>query len=127
MANLAALTTLMDAVLATRTRDEWIARFDAAGVPVGPVNSIGEALAHPQTLARGMVVDLVHPRAGPTKALGCPLHFSGTPTAITRPALVPVKITREVLCQRRRLRMKHTDAFAVAAGVVEDAGRLVRD
>ena len=35
---------------------------------------------HPQTLARGMVVDLVHPQAGPTKALGCPVHFSATPT-----------------------------------------------
>ena len=80
MANLAALTSLMDAVLSTRTKAEWIERFDAAGVPVGPVNSIGEALAHPQTLARGMVVDLVHPQAGPTKALGCPIHFSATPT-----------------------------------------------
>ena len=76
----------VDAVLATRTRDDWIARFDAAGVPVGPVNSIGEALAHPQAIARGMVAELVHPRAGPTRALGCPIHFSATPTAITRPA-----------------------------------------
>jgi len=118
MANLAALTTLMDAVLATRTRDDWIARFDAAGVPVGPVNSIGEALAHPQTLARGMVVDLVHPRAGPTKALGCPIHFSETPTAITRPAPVLGEHTREVL-REHGYADSDIDAF-VAAGVVEE-------
>ena len=118
MANLAALTTLMDAVLATRTRDDWIARFDAAGVPVGPVNSIGEALAHPQTLARGMVVDLVHPQAGPTKALGCPLHFSGTPTAITRSAPVLGEHTREVL-REHGYADGDIDAF-VAAGVVEE-------
>jgi crotonobetainyl-CoA:carnitine CoA-transferase CaiB-like acyl-CoA transferase len=73
MANLSALTALMNAALATRTKAEWIDTFDAAGVPVGPVNSIGEALSHPQALARGMVVDLVHPQAGATKALGCPI------------------------------------------------------
>ena len=33
-----------------------------------------------------MVVDLVHPEAGATKAVGCPVHFSATPTAITQPA-----------------------------------------
>jgi len=118
MANLAALTTLMDAVLATRTRDDWIARFDAAGVPVGPVNSIGEALAHPQTLARGMVVELVHPQAGATKALGCPIHFSGTPTAITRPAPVLGEHTREVL-REHGYADGDIDAF-VAAGVVAE-------
>jgi crotonobetainyl-CoA:carnitine CoA-transferase CaiB-like acyl-CoA transferase len=99
MQNLDALTAVMDAALVTRTKDEWIAAFDAAGVPAGPVHSIGEALAHPQTLARGMVVDLVHPQAGPTKALGCPIHFSVTPTAITRPAPLLGQHTRELLAE----------------------------
>ncbi len=97
MRNLDALVAAMNAVLATRTRAEWIEAFDAAGVPVGPVHSIGEALAHPQTHARGMVVELVHPQAGPTKALGCPLHFSETPTSIDRPAPLLGEHTREVL------------------------------
>ena len=100
MANLPALVDAMNAVLATRTKAEWIERFDAAGVPVGPVHSIGEALSHPQTLARGMVVDLVHPEAGPTKAIGCPVHFSATPTAIERPAPMLGQHTREVLAER---------------------------
>jgi len=99
MQNLDALVATMDAVLATRSRDEWIAAFDAAGVPVGPVHSLGEALTHPQTLARGMVVDLVHPRAGPTRALGSPLHFSATPTRIDRPAPLLGEHTREVLAE----------------------------
>jgi crotonobetainyl-CoA:carnitine CoA-transferase CaiB-like acyl-CoA transferase len=86
MANLPALVEQMNAVLGTRSKADWIDAFDAAGVPVGPVHSVGEALSHPQTLARGMVVDLVHPQAGPTKAVGCPVHFSATPTAVTRPA-----------------------------------------
>jgi len=101
MANLDALTGAMSDVLATRNRAEWLAAFDAAGVPAGPVQTIGEALTHPQTLARGMVVDLAHPQAGTTKALGCPLHFSATPTRVTRPAPMLGEHTREVLRQFR--------------------------
>jgi crotonobetainyl-CoA:carnitine CoA-transferase CaiB-like acyl-CoA transferase len=97
MANLPALVEQMNAVLGTRSKAEWIDAFDAAGVPAGPVHSVGEALSHPQTLARGMVVDLVHPQAGPTKAVGCPVHFSATPTAVTRPAPMLGEHTRALL------------------------------
>jgi crotonobetainyl-CoA:carnitine CoA-transferase CaiB-like acyl-CoA transferase len=44
-----------------------------------------------------MVVDLVHPQAGPTKALGCPIHFSATPARIDRPAPLLGEHTRELL------------------------------
>jgi len=117
MANLDALVAKMSAVLATRTKGEWIAAFDAAGVPVGPVHTVGEALAHPQTLARGMVVDLLHPQAGATRALGCPIHFSETPTRITRPAPLLGEHTREVL-REAGYADGEIDAF-VAAGVVD--------
>jgi len=97
MRNLPALTEAMTAVLATRTRAEWLARFDAAGVPAGPVHSIGEALEHPQTQARGMVVEVEHRDAGRTRALGCPLHFSATPTAEPRAAPALGQHSRELL------------------------------
>ncbi len=119
MQNLDELASRMNAVLASRTKAEWIDAFDAAGVPVGPVHSIGEALAHPQTLARGMVVDLEHPEVGSTKALGCPIHFSETPTRITRPAPLLGEHTREVL-REHRFSEADVDAF-VAAGAVAEA------
>ena len=97
MANVGALTTAINAVMGTRTKADWTQRLAAAGVPVGPVSSLAEALAHPQSLARGMVVDLVHPQAGPTRAIGCPIHFSATPTQITRPAPLLGQHTREIL------------------------------
>jgi crotonobetainyl-CoA:carnitine CoA-transferase CaiB-like acyl-CoA transferase len=99
MQNIDALADAMSAVVATRTKAEWIEAFDAAGVPVGPVHSIGEALEHPQTRARGMVVDLVHPQAGATKAVGCPVHFSKTPTRIDRAAPMLGEHTRALLSE----------------------------
>ncbi len=120
MANRDELVARMNAVLARRTRAEWIAALDAAGVPAGPVHALGEALTHPQTLARGMVVDLVHPDAGPTKAIGCPVHFSRTPAAVTRPAPRLGEHTREVL-RETGYTDAEIDAF-VAAGVVATAG-----
>jgi crotonobetainyl-CoA:carnitine CoA-transferase CaiB-like acyl-CoA transferase len=97
MDNLAALTAAMDAVLKERDTAYWIEAFDKAGVPAGPVHTIGQALSHPQTLARNMVVDLEHPQAGATKALGCPVHFSRTPTRVTRPAPGLGQHSRELL------------------------------
>ena len=99
MAHRETLVGLMNAVLRQRTRAEWQAAFDAAGVPAGPVHTVGEALSHPQTLARGMVVTLDHPQAGSTRALGCPIHFSATPTRISRPAPLLGQHSRELLME----------------------------
>src|SRR5690242_11674837 len=119
MENLDALVALMEPVLRSRDRSEWLAAFDAAGVPAGPVHELGEALTHPQTLARAMVVDLTHPEAGETRALGCPLHFSATPSRVDRPAPRLGEHTREVLCE-----YGYADAdidALIAEGVVEIA------
>lgn len=119
MENLAALVALMDDVLSRRGKDEWLAAFDAAGVPAGPVQTMGEALAHPQTLARGMVIDLAHGEAGATRALGCPLHFSATPTRVDRPAPRLGEHSRDVL---RECGYADADIDALAAaGVIEIA------
>jgi crotonobetainyl-CoA:carnitine CoA-transferase CaiB-like acyl-CoA transferase len=97
MENLAPLVDAMNAVLRTHTRAEWIARLDAAGVPAGPVHSLAEALEHAQTRARAMVVNLVHPEAGPTRAIGCPVHLSQTPARVDRPAPLLGEHTKQVL------------------------------
>ena len=109
----------MNEVLVRKTRAEWLAALDAAGVPAGPVHSLGEALTHPQTLARGMVVDLDHPDAGPTKALGCPIHLSDSPARVDRPAPRLGEHTRELL-RECGYADAEIDAF-IAAGIVAAA------
>ncbi|HWL28653.1 MAG TPA: CoA transferase [Burkholderiaceae bacterium] len=119
MQNLESLVASMEAVLCEHSQSHWLDVFDRAGVPVGPVHSIGEALSHPQTIARGMVVDLVHPVAGSTKALGCPVHFSRTATQVRRPAPMLGEHSRELLAEYGYT-ADEIDAF-MAAGVVQDA------
>jgi len=97
MRNLGALTPLIAERLRTRASAEWVQEFEAVGVPVGPVNRVGDMLADPQVQAREMVVEVEHPRAGKTKALGHPVKFSETPTSVERAAPVLGEHTREVL------------------------------
>ena len=99
MKNLAALTPLIAERLKARPSAEWIREFEAAGVPVGPVNKIGDMLADPQVQARDMVVEVDHPRAGRVKALGHPIKFSDTRGDMRRPAPLLGEHTREILVE----------------------------
>jgi crotonobetainyl-CoA:carnitine CoA-transferase CaiB-like acyl-CoA transferase len=97
MKNLAALTPLIAERLKAKPSSDWIREFEAAGVPVGPVNKIGEMLEDPQVAAREMVLEVDHPRAGRVKTLGTPIKFSRTPGEVTRAAPILGQHTREVL------------------------------
>jgi crotonobetainyl-CoA:carnitine CoA-transferase CaiB-like acyl-CoA transferase len=81
MAHLRELCEVLRPVFEARKTGEWLALLAAAGVPAGPVASIGEMLEHPQTLAREMVVDVEHARLGTMKSLGSPLKLSRSVSA----------------------------------------------
>ena len=99
MANLPDLTSLMRERLKARPVRDWIAALEAAGVPCGPINSIADMVADPQTAAREMVVELEHPRAGRTRALGLPIKLSASPGGVKRAAPLLGEHTREVLVE----------------------------
>jgi crotonobetainyl-CoA:carnitine CoA-transferase CaiB-like acyl-CoA transferase len=65
-------------------RQYWIDGMERLGIPGGPINTISEALAEPQTAARGMVVDIPHPK-GNVKMIANPIHFSHTPIRYENP------------------------------------------
>ncbi len=52
--NADALAAALEAVLETKPRAHWIEVLDAAGIPCGPINTVDQALAHPQVTARNM-------------------------------------------------------------------------
>ncbi len=120
MAHRDALSELLGARLRGRSTADWLQALDAAGIPAGPINSIAQMAADPQTAAREMVVELDHPVAGRTRALGLPLKFSATPGGIRRPAPTFGQHTREVLQQHG------FDEAEIAALVAEGAVGLGR-
>jgi CoA:oxalate CoA-transferase len=64
--------------------------LEGAGVPCGPVNNIAQALAHPQTAARNMLVSVDDPVTGPLKLAGNPMKlsdFADPPTRSPAPDL----------------------------------------
>jgi formyl-CoA transferase len=112
LANRQSLIDEIEQTTSKDTRAHWLARIDAAGVPCGPINTYPESLADPHALARNMVVDLVHPGAGPIKALGVPVKLSDTPGAVDRPA---------------PLVGEHTDAILGELGYDDVARKTLRD
>ncbi|UXC38029.1 CaiB/BaiF CoA transferase family protein [Cupriavidus gilardii] len=115
------LLPAMAEILRTKPSAEWLAAFDAAGVPAGPVHSIGEALSHPQTLAREMVVEQQHPQSGPVKSIGLPIKLSETPARYVRPSPRLGEDTRALLAEcgygEKQI------AEMLRAGVVRDVAR----
>jgi len=88
MANLTQLVETLTATLKTRTTEEWLQLLDEAGVPCGPVLTLGEVYQHPQVKARAMDIEVQHPIAGSIHAIGFPVKYSSTPGQMYRPAPV---------------------------------------
>jgi crotonobetainyl-CoA:carnitine CoA-transferase CaiB-like acyl-CoA transferase len=65
------------AIFLGKTRDEWIRLFEGEDVCLSPVLSLDEALSHPNTLARRMVVDVGSPLGGTERQLGFPIKIAG--------------------------------------------------
>jgi len=83
--NVAALVAELEPAFATRPSAEWLAAFEAAGIPCGPLNDVGAVLADPQVRARNMIVSSQDPAAGPFELAGNPVKLSGVEDPATRP------------------------------------------
>ncbi|MEM7774375.1 MAG: CoA transferase [Pseudomonadota bacterium] len=99
MAHLDELVAALAPHFKARSTEDWLVALDAGGVPAGPVLSIRDMHAHPQTQARDMVPTVSHPVAGDIQTIGLPVKFSGSPGAVTDPAPRLGEHTREVLAE----------------------------
>lgn len=87
MANRDTFRPMFDAMMLADTRENWIAKFRAAGVPAGSVRDLTEALNAPEIRARDMVRAVEHPRAGKVEAVASPIRYSETP--VSEPVAAP--------------------------------------
>lgn len=73
-------------------RQHWIERFRGAGVPVGPVREVHEAVADPALAARGMVASHTLPDGSVTPLLALPWMVDGARPPVEPP---PVELGRD--------------------------------
>ena len=95
--NRAQLVPVLEAVLRTRTKADWLAALEAAKVPCGAINNLAEVFADPQVAARGMVTPWLHPLQSDLRLVASPMKLSATPPRNDRAPPLLGQHTDEVL------------------------------
>ena len=125
LANRDALLVEISRTFASRSTDHWLSTLAANGVPCSPVNTVAQALADPQTVARNTVVTTEHPRFGTVRSVSAAVR-AGPLRTTHRRAPLQGEDTREVL----RELCGYSDAAIddlVLAGVVIERSSDVND
>ena len=78
------LLPALDEAFLARTTDEWLDALLAARVPASRINTVEEALADPQTVAREDVVEYDHPALGRVRSIRTPLRLSAGDASLER-------------------------------------------
>lgn len=73
------LIPLLVEPMTARTTADWVAAFEAAAIPCGPINTIDEVFANEQVLARGLQIGLTRDDGVQIPGVANPVNFSGTP------------------------------------------------
>jgi CoA:oxalate CoA-transferase len=79
--NAESLKTAQEQVLRTAPAAHWLAVLENAGVPCSLINTVADAVEHPQVQARNMIVE-----AGGVRMAGNPIKLSAFADPSTRPA-----------------------------------------
>ncbi|MCX5998340.1 MAG: CaiB/BaiF CoA-transferase family protein [Chloroflexi bacterium] len=65
---------------------EWLTRFEAVGIPCGPVNRIDEVAGDPQVASREMIVQVAGAGGECLRVINTPLKLSRTPGLVDKPS-----------------------------------------
>ena len=91
------LEPILAETFAEKTADEWVALFEEAGIPSGPINDVADVINDPHVNDRGMIVEMIHDVVGSLKMAGSPINLSEDPVELDRPAPLLGQHTDEVL------------------------------
>ncbi len=85
--NVDALAAEIETALARESVAHWLDVLAEAGVPSSPINTVADAINHPQVRARNMLVTVEDPAAGPCPIAGNPIKLSAYGDPATRPPM----------------------------------------
>ncbi|KAJ6557252.1 CAIB/BAIF family enzyme [Mycena vulgaris] len=83
--NRAELVRIIEDALMKHDREHWLRELTGLGVPFGPINNIQQTFEHPQAVARGVTVEVEHPRAGTIKLVAPAVSYNGEKMKVRRP------------------------------------------
>jgi crotonobetainyl-CoA:carnitine CoA-transferase CaiB-like acyl-CoA transferase len=95
----AELVPQLEAIMATRTKADWLGALEAAKVPCGAINTLSEVFVDPQVHERGMVSTWEHPIQPGLKLVSSPIKMSLTPVRQDLPPPMLGQHTTEVLTE----------------------------
>jgi crotonobetainyl-CoA:carnitine CoA-transferase CaiB-like acyl-CoA transferase len=68
------LLSVLDAVFAAQTTEEWLSRLTPLGIPCARINDVVTALEDPQARARETIVEVPHERYGSVRTIATPVR-----------------------------------------------------
>ena len=71
------LQSVVQPYLMEKSRAEWLAAFEAAGVPAGPINRIEDVFSDPQIIHRGMRLELTAADGSKVASVASPIVING--------------------------------------------------
>jgi crotonobetainyl-CoA:carnitine CoA-transferase CaiB-like acyl-CoA transferase len=95
--NRAVLVPMLETVMKTRRKSEWLAALEAAKVPCGAINNLAEVFADPHVNERGMVTHWTHPLQPALRLVASPLKLGATPVRTDLPPPLLGEHTDDVL------------------------------
>ena len=95
--NRAQLVPLLETVMRTRRKADWLAALEAAKVPCGAINNLAEVFADPHIQSRNMVTNWQHPHQNDLRLVSSPLKLSATPVRTDLPPPLLGQHTSDVL------------------------------
>ena len=89
----------IEEITLTKSTAEWIEVFNAAGVPAGEINDIGQVFANPQVQHLGLAQPVTSQERGDTHLVGQPIQMSRTPSHIASPPPLAGQHSAEILAE----------------------------
>ena len=75
----------IEAIMKTRTTDEWVSLLEANTVPASPINGMKRVFENEQVLARGVRVDIDRGNGETMPSIASPISYSKTKVEYNRP------------------------------------------
>ena len=120
--NHAELEPILFAATRKQSTEHWVTTLEQYGIPIGPLNTIGQAVSQEQIAAREMITTVEHPVAGEVTMAASPLKLSRTPGRVYGAAPAFGQDTAAVLEEWLAISDAETASLAEAGVVLTEGG-----